>query len=156
MAVGKTGYPGAEVARFLGVTTSAVVRAAKTEEPKRFKSTCKFIQKQPLVHDRYRWSEHSVLVGCRRRIWQDLVEILSLFGLRKREAMRRYREFIEDGFNMGRREDLTGGGLRRSAAPFQGSPLMESLGGGLFYPCFLTQTKEQENLIIRHSIFMSQ
>jgi hypothetical protein len=29
--------------------------------------------------------------------------------------MRRYREFIEDGFNMGRREDLTGGGLRRSA-----------------------------------------
>ena len=74
------------------------------------------------------------MVGCRRRIWQDLVEILSLFGLRKREAMRRYREFIEDGFNMGRREDLTGGGLRQSAAPFQGSPLMKSLGGGLFYP----------------------
>ena len=32
LAVGKMGYPGAEVARFLGVTTSAVVRAAKTEE----------------------------------------------------------------------------------------------------------------------------
>jgi hypothetical protein len=29
--------------------------------------------------------------------------------------VRQYREFIEDGFNMGRREDLTGGGLRRSA-----------------------------------------
>jgi hypothetical protein len=28
--------------------------------------------------------------------------------------VRQYREFIEDGFNMGRREDLTGGGLRRS------------------------------------------
>jgi uncharacterized protein YijF (DUF1287 family) len=26
------GYPGAEIARFLGVTTSAVVRAAKTKE----------------------------------------------------------------------------------------------------------------------------
>jgi hypothetical protein len=25
-----------------------------------------------------------------------------------REAVRRYREFIEDGLNMGRREDLTG------------------------------------------------
>ncbi len=34
LAVGKMGYPGAEVARFLGVTTSAVVRAAKTEELK--------------------------------------------------------------------------------------------------------------------------
>ena len=32
LAVGKMGYPGAEVARFLGITTSAVVRAAKTEE----------------------------------------------------------------------------------------------------------------------------
>jgi uncharacterized protein YijF (DUF1287 family) len=26
------GYPGAEVARFLGVTTSAMLRAAKTQE----------------------------------------------------------------------------------------------------------------------------
>jgi uncharacterized protein YijF (DUF1287 family) len=32
LAVGKMGYPGAEVARFLGVTTSAVVRASKTKE----------------------------------------------------------------------------------------------------------------------------
>ena len=32
LAVEKMGYPGAKVARFLGVTTSAVVRAAKTEE----------------------------------------------------------------------------------------------------------------------------
>ena len=32
LAVGKMGYPGAEVARFLGITTSAVVRTAKTEE----------------------------------------------------------------------------------------------------------------------------
>jgi len=32
LAVGKMGYPGAEVARFLGVTISAVVRAAYSEE----------------------------------------------------------------------------------------------------------------------------
>ncbi len=32
LAVGKMGYPGAEVARFLGVTTSAVIRAAYSEE----------------------------------------------------------------------------------------------------------------------------
>ena len=35
--------------------------------------------------------------------------------------MRRYLEFIEDGFNMGRRDDLTGGGLRRSAGGREGS-----------------------------------
>ncbi|NOR05013.1 MAG: hypothetical protein GQ575_01740 [Deltaproteobacteria bacterium] len=34
--------------------------------------------------------------------------------------MRRYQEFIKDGFNMGRREDLTGGGLRRSAGGWEG------------------------------------
>jgi hypothetical protein len=34
LAVGKMGCPGTEVARFLGITTSAVVRAAKTEEVK--------------------------------------------------------------------------------------------------------------------------
>ena len=44
LAVGKMGYPGAEVARFLGVTTSAVVRAAKMKSSKKFKNTCKFIQ----------------------------------------------------------------------------------------------------------------
>ena len=73
-----------------------------------------------------RWSGHSVLVCCRRRTWQDRDEILSHFGLRKREAVRRYREFIEDGFNMGRREDLTGGGLRRSAGGWEG--VLEGIG----------------------------
>jgi hypothetical protein len=38
----------------------------------------------------------------------------------------RYREFIEDGLNMGRREDLTGGGLRRSAGGWEG--VLEGLG----------------------------
>jgi putative transposase len=76
--------------------------------------------------DRYRWSGHSVLVGCRRRTWQDRGEILSPFGLKKREAVRRYRDFIEDGFNIGRREILTGGGLRRSAGGCEG--VFEEIG----------------------------
>jgi uncharacterized protein YijF (DUF1287 family) len=32
LAVGKMGYPGGEAARFLGVTTSAVLRAAYSEK----------------------------------------------------------------------------------------------------------------------------
>jgi uncharacterized protein YijF (DUF1287 family) len=35
LAVGKMSYPGAEVARFLEVTASVMVRAAKTEELKK-------------------------------------------------------------------------------------------------------------------------
>jgi hypothetical protein len=40
--------------------------------------------------------------------------------------VRRYRELIEDGFNIGRREDLTGGGLRRSAGGWEG--VLEGIG----------------------------
>jgi hypothetical protein len=40
--------------------------------------------------------------------------------------VRRNREFIEDGFNMGRHEDLTGGGLRRSAGGREG--VLEGIG----------------------------
>ena len=43
-----------------------------------------------------------------------------LIGLKKREAVRQYREFIEDGFNVERREDLIDGGLRRSAGGWEG------------------------------------
>ncbi len=42
--LGKMGYPGAEVAGFLGVTTSAVIRAAYSEELPEIQRICKFIQ----------------------------------------------------------------------------------------------------------------
>lgn len=54
-------------------------------------------------------------VGSRRESWQDVSEVLERFGRRKREAVARYRECVIAGWNQGRREDLTGGGLLRSA-----------------------------------------
>ncbi|MFH1351176.1 MAG: hypothetical protein ABII26_09590 [Pseudomonadota bacterium] len=42
LAVVKMGYPGAQVARFLGVSTSAVVRAASSEELQEIGSKSKF------------------------------------------------------------------------------------------------------------------
>jgi hypothetical protein len=48
------------------------------------------------------------------------------FGLKKREAVRQYSEFIEASFNMGRREKLTGGGLRRNAGSWEG--VLEGIG----------------------------
>jgi len=73
--------------------------------------------------DRYRWSGHAVLMGRRRRGWQNRAEILVRFSIRKREAVSRYRQFVADGIALGRRQELTGGGLRRSAGGWEG--LME-------------------------------
>jgi len=73
--------------------------------------------------DRYRWSGHAVLLGRRRRGWQDRAEILIRFSTKKRESVSRYRQFVADGIALGRRDELTGGGLRRSAGGWEG--LME-------------------------------
>jgi hypothetical protein len=70
--------------------------------------------------DRYKWSGHAVLVGRKRKNWQDRDYILLHFGNKKREAVRRYREFVSDGFSMGKKEELTGGGLRRSVGGWEG------------------------------------
>ncbi len=58
-----------------------------------------------------------------------------------REAVRRYREFIEDGFNMGRREDLTGGGLRRNAGGWES--VLEGIGQVFRYiPAFSLEGRQ--------------
>lgn len=70
--------------------------------------------------DRYRWSGHAVLIGRRRRSWQAREEIFVRFGDKRRRAVQRYRQFIADGFSQGRRKELTGGGLLRSAGGWEG------------------------------------
>jgi hypothetical protein len=47
--------------------------------------------------------------------WQDSHYVLNLFGKRVLSARKHYREFVEKGVKKGRRSDLTGGGLIRSA-----------------------------------------
>jgi len=70
--------------------------------------------------DRYPWTGHAVLIGKRKREWQSVDEVLSWFGQRRKKSIHKYREFTRDGIGMGRRDDLTGGGLRRSAGGWQG------------------------------------
>ena len=65
--------------------------------------------------DRYRYCGHSVLMGKIQNDWQDTNYVLKLFGKRVSSACKRYREFVEKGVKKGRRPDLTGGGLIRSA-----------------------------------------
>lgn len=70
--------------------------------------------------NRYRWAGHAVLMGTHTSHWQSTGEILERFGTKRREAVERYLAFVQDAQHMGKRDDLTGGGLRRSAGGWKG------------------------------------
>jgi len=64
--------------------------------------------------DHYHWSGHAVLLGNRTMEGQEGDEVLARFGKSKTGALGGYRQFVADGIAAGRREDLIGGGLKRS------------------------------------------
>jgi len=64
--------------------------------------------------DRYRYSGHSALMGHRPNEWQPIDSVLGLFGKSVSKARQEYRLFVEKGIALGRRPELTGGGLIRS------------------------------------------
>jgi REP element-mobilizing transposase RayT len=64
--------------------------------------------------DHYPWSGHAVLLGNRTMEGQEKDEVLARFGKTKARAMLGYRQFAADGIAAGHREDLIGGGLKRS------------------------------------------
>ena len=64
--------------------------------------------------DKYPWCGHSVIMGKKKRDWQDRNYVLRWFGKKEEEAKRVYRQYVEKGIVEGRREDLVGGGLVRT------------------------------------------
>jgi len=64
--------------------------------------------------DSYPWCGHGVLMGKQELSGQLVDGVLRMFGQRKKSARHAYREFVVDGIRHGRRDDLVGGGLRRS------------------------------------------
>jgi REP element-mobilizing transposase RayT len=69
---------------------------------------------------RYRWAGHAVLLGRRAAPWQDTRTVLARFAPTRRRARERYRTFVGEGVAQGRRLELQGGGLRRSAGGWPG------------------------------------
>jgi hypothetical protein len=65
--------------------------------------------------DKYSYCGHSVLMGKNKQKWQETDYILGFYNRKSLTARRRYREFLEKGLKHGRRPDLVGGGLIRSA-----------------------------------------
>ena len=65
--------------------------------------------------DKYPYCGHSVLMGKRKHDWQDADYVLKIYNNKYSMARRRYREYVKKGITDGRRSDLVGGGLIRSA-----------------------------------------
>ncbi len=64
--------------------------------------------------DRYRWSGHAGVMGNIVQKWYSTDEVLGLFGKQKKTARSRYRQFVNEGINGVKTQDLSGGGLIRS------------------------------------------
>jgi len=85
--------------------------------------------------DKYLWTGHSTILGKRKNplipdkpnkhkkggkpekilVEKTVEDILLHFGETAKVARRRYRQFVKNGFDQGKRLDLQGGGLVRSA-----------------------------------------
>jgi hypothetical protein len=63
----------------------------------------------------YPYGGHSAVLGNVKNDWQQVDDVLGLFGKRKSDARKAYVRFVSKGIAQGRRPELTGGGLVRSA-----------------------------------------
>jgi putative transposase len=111
----------------------------------------------------YPWSGHAVLLGRRLHPWQETETVLAQFGRRKGSARTNYEAFVREGAARGRRPELVGGGLIRSAGGWsavlsirhKGNRLAADariLGGGDFVESLLAQSTDQvrASLRVRH------
>jgi putative transposase len=60
------------------------------------------------------WGGHGTLLGYKPQKFQETEEVLRCFGGSEENAKKRYLEYVREGVEQGRREDLVGGGLLRS------------------------------------------
>jgi putative transposase len=63
----------------------------------------------------YRFTGHCALMGKKEILWQDTAYVLALFGKTVTDARTSYADFVSKYAGAGRRPELTGGGLIRSA-----------------------------------------
>ncbi|MBN1595138.1 transposase [candidate division FCPU426 bacterium] len=76
--------------------------------------------KTPEELKKYPYCGHGVIIGRNENQFQEVGEVLLQFAQTRKTAIREYKLFIEEGWEEGKREDLIGGGLVRSAGGWQG------------------------------------
>ncbi len=132
------------------------------EEDAYFRELVRYIHLNPLRAgivetlaklDRYKWCGHCVIMNPRQNEWQDRQYVLGWFGQNELEAKRSYRVFVKKGIALGKRPELTGGGLIRSMGGWsivkamRNSDLKEEsdariLGSGEYVSAVIKQAEE--------------
>ena len=69
--------------------------------------------------DRYPFAGHSYVLGKRKITWQSINEVLTYFDDTEAPARRLYRQYVNNGIELGKQEILVGGGLMRSAGGWE-------------------------------------
>jgi REP-associated tyrosine transposase len=103
--------------------------------------------------DRHPYCGHSILMDIKKNDWQDTAYVLKLFNSKYSIARRRYREYVKKGMDAGRRPDLMGGGLIRSAGGWSAVKALRKndarmkgderiLGDGDFVETVLSEARE--------------
>ena len=107
-----------------------------------------------MVLGRYPYSGHIVLMGKVKHDWQNVEEILGMFSDHRGTARLGYMKFVEKGLEQGKRHDLSGGGLIRSAGGWKAVKVLKKekvyqksderiLGDGDFVSRVLASAEEQ-------------
>lgn len=78
--------------------------------------------------NRYSWCGHSAILGNQHLSWQNISAVLKRFGKTVGQARIHYLEFVSKGIPEGRRPDLSGGGLLRSAGGWVGIRQLKRAG----------------------------
>jgi putative transposase len=76
----------------------------------------------------YPYCGHGVLLGKRRNEFQDTHTVLKQFGNSMETARARYRAYVKKGVSQGKRPELSGGGLVRSAGGWANVKAMRKSG----------------------------
>ena len=76
--------------------------------------------------DKYPYCGHSAIMGKVKRPWQNVDDVIKRFAKTRRDAIRRYRDFVNKGIAAGRRPELMGGGLVRSAGGRSAAKLLRA------------------------------
>jgi putative transposase len=105
--------------------------------------------------NKYPYCGHSAIVGRKERSWQEVNYLLGYFGRTGKAARRAYLFYMQAGLDQGHRDELVGGGLKRSLggwshvkkAGSKGQAHMMSderiLGESDFVDAILSQAKER-------------
>ena len=161
-----TGYAGTFNRRHkrVGYLFQNRYKSIVVEEEAYFRELVRYIHLNPLraklvpdlrALDRYPWGGHATVLGQIPRAWQDRRTVLGWFGETARRAVRAYRAYVRAGIPVGRRPELVGGGLVRSAGgwaavralrrqkePMAGDPRI--LGSGDFVDGLLREAEERQ------------